>query len=75
MSSLSRQRSVNVMQIVNSQMNNAFNVLKNRLNSKIRLELTLTQTTCDAQSQLIFKLRDRSKNDQKTTKNSQNEEL
>jgi hypothetical protein len=35
MSSSSRQRSVSVMQMINSQTNNAFNVLRNRLSIRV----------------------------------------
>jgi hypothetical protein len=75
MSSSSRQRSVSIVQIANSQINNAFDVLKNRSNSRIRSELTFTQRTKNAQTQLTFKLRDRLSNSRKTTKSTQNEEL
>ncbi len=75
MSSSSRQRSVNVMQIITSQINNAFYVLKNRSNSKIEFESIFTSTTRDTQTQFTLKLKDRSSNNRKTTKNSQNEEL
>jgi hypothetical protein len=47
-SSSSRQRSVSIVQIVNSQINNAFDVLKNRSNSKIKSELIFTQKTKNA---------------------------
>jgi hypothetical protein len=75
MSSSSRQRSVSVMQIISSQINNAFNVLRNRSNLRIKLESTSTSTTHDTQTQLTLKLKDRSSNSRKTTKSSQNEEL
>jgi hypothetical protein len=75
MSSSSRQRSVSIVQIANSQINNAFDVLRNRSNSRIRFELIFTQRTKNAQTQLTFKLRDRSSNSRKTAKSTQNEEL
>jgi hypothetical protein len=75
MSSSSRQRSVNIVQIANSQINNAFDVLKDRSNSRIRSELIFTQKTKNAQIQFTFKLRDRLSNSRKTTKSTQNEEL
>ncbi len=75
MSSSSRQRSVNAVQIISSQINNAFNVLKNRSNSKIRFESTFTSTTRDTQTQFTLKLKNRFSNNKKTAKNSQNEEL
>jgi hypothetical protein len=70
MSSSSRQRSVNIVQIVSSQINNAFDVLRNRSNSKIRSELTFTQKTKNAQIQLTLKLKDRLSNSRKTTKDT-----
>jgi hypothetical protein len=63
------------VQIVNNQINNAFNVLKDRSNLRIKLESIFMQTTCDSQSQLIFKFRNQSFNNKKTTKSSQNEKL
>jgi hypothetical protein len=75
MSSSSRQRSVSIVQIVSSQINNAFDVLRNRSNSRIKSELTFTQRTKNAQTQFTFKLKDRSSNSKKTTKSTQNEEL
>jgi hypothetical protein len=75
MSSSSRQRSVSIVQIASSQINNAFDVLKNRSNSRIRSELTFTQRTKNAQTQFTLKLRDCSSNSRKTTKSTQNEEL
>jgi hypothetical protein len=75
MSSSSRQRSVNIVQIANNQINNAFDVLKNRSNSKIKFELTFTQKTKNAQTELTLKLKNRSSNNKKTTKSTQNEEL
>jgi hypothetical protein len=75
MSSSSRQRSVSIVQIVNSQSNNAFDVLRNRSNSRIKSELIFTQRTKNAQTQLTLKLKDRSSNNRKTTKSTQNEEL
>jgi hypothetical protein len=75
MSSSSRQRSVSIVQIANSQINNAFDVLKNRSNSKIRSQLTFTQKTKNAQTQFTLKLRNRLSNSRKTTKSTQNEEL
>jgi hypothetical protein len=75
MSSFSRQRSVNVVQVISSQTNNAFDVLRNRSNSRIRSELTFTQKIENAQSQFTLKLRNRFSNSRKTIKSSQNEEL
>jgi hypothetical protein len=75
MSSSSRQRSVNIVQIVSNQINNAFDVLRNRLNTRIRSELTFTQKTKNEQTQFTLKLRDRSSNSRKTTKSTQNEKL
>jgi hypothetical protein len=75
MSSSSRQRSVNIVQIANSQINNAFDVLRNRSNSRIKSELTFTQRTKNAQTQLTLKFKDRSSNSKKTTKSTQSEEL
>jgi hypothetical protein len=75
MSSFSRQRSVSVMQVVNNQISNAFEMLKNRSNSRIKFEFTLTQKMKNAQTQFMLKFRDRSLNSKKTTKSSQNEEL
>jgi hypothetical protein len=75
MSSLSRQRSVNVVQIISSQTNNAFDVLRNRSNSRIRFEFTFTQKIENALSQFMLKFKDRFSNNRKTTKSSQNEEL
>ncbi len=75
MSSSSRQQSVSIVQIVSSQINNAFDVLRNRSNSRIRSELTFTQKTKNAQTQLTLKLKDRFSNSRKTTKSTQNEEL
>jgi uncharacterized membrane protein YfhO len=69
------QRSVSIVQIVSSQINNAFDVLKNRSNSRIKSELTFTQKTKNAQTQFTLKLKDRSSNSRKTTKSTQNEEL
>jgi hypothetical protein len=75
MSSSSHQQSVSIVQIASSQINNAFDVLRNRSNSRIKFELTFTQRTKNAQTQLTLKLRDRSSNSRKTTKSTQNEEL
>ncbi len=75
MSSSSCQRSINVMQIINNQINNAFNVLKNRSNSKVKFEFTFKSMTHDTQTQFTFKFKDRSSNNRKTAKSSQNEEL
>ncbi len=75
MSSFSRQRSVSVVQIISSQINNAFDVLRNRSNSRIKSEFTFTQKTKNAQTQFTLKLKDRSSNNKKTTKSSQNEKL
>jgi hypothetical protein len=75
MSSFLRQRSVNVVQVINSQINNAFDVLRNRSNLRIKFELTFTQKTKNAQKQFTFKFKNRSSNNRKTTKSSQNEEL
>jgi hypothetical protein len=75
MSSSSRQRNVSIVQIVNNQINNAFDVLKNRSNSRIRSELTFTQKTKNAQTQLTLKFKNRLSNSKKTTKNTQNEKL
>jgi hypothetical protein len=75
MSSFSRQRSVSVVQVISSQTNNAFDVLRDRSNSRIRFEFTFTQKIENAQSQFTLKFRDRLSNSRKTTKSSQNEEL
>ncbi len=75
MSSSSRQQSVSVVQIINSQINNAFNVLRDRSNSRIRFKFIFTQRTKNAQTQFTLKLKNRSSNNKKTTKSSQNEEL
>jgi hypothetical protein len=75
MSSSSSQRSINIVQIASSQINNAFDVLKDRSNSRIRCELIFTQRTKNAQTQFTLKLRDRLSNSRKTTKSTQNEEL
>jgi hypothetical protein len=75
MSSSSRQRSVSIVQIANNQINNAFDVLRNRSNSRIKSELTFTQKTKNAQTQFTLKLKDRLSNSRKTTKSTQNEEL
>jgi hypothetical protein len=75
MSSLSHQRSVSIVQIASSQINNAFDVLRNRSNSRIKSELTFTQKTKNAQTQFTLKLKDRFSNSRKTTKSTQNEEL
>ncbi len=75
MSSLSRQRSVSIVQNVSNQINNAFDVLRNRSNSKIKSELIFTQKTKNAQTQLTLKLKDHSSNSRKTTKSTQKEEL
>jgi hypothetical protein len=75
MSSSSRQRSVSIVQIANSQINNAFDVLRNRSNSRIKSELTFTQRTKNAQTQFTLKLKDRFSNSRKTTKSTQNDEL
>jgi hypothetical protein len=75
MSSSSRQRNVSIVQIASNQTNNAFDVLKNRSNSRIKSELTFTQKTKNAQTQLTFKLKERLLNNRKTTKSTQNEEL
>jgi hypothetical protein len=75
MSSSLRQRSVSVIQIINSQINNAFNVLKDQSNSRIKFESTFTSTTDDTQTQFTLKLRNRSSNNKKRAKSSQNEEL
>jgi hypothetical protein len=75
MSSSSRQRNVNIVQIASSQINNAFDVLRNWSNSRIRSELTFTQRTKNAQTQFTFKLKNRFSNSRKTTKSTQNEEL
>ncbi len=74
-SSSSRQHSVNVMQIISSQINNAFNVLRNRSNSRIKFESTFTSMTRDTQTQFTLKLKTRFSNNNKTAKSSQNEEL
>ncbi len=63
------------MQIISNQINNAFDVLRNRSNSRIKSELTFTQRTKNAQTQFTFKLRNRSSNSKKTTKSTQNEKL
>jgi hypothetical protein len=75
MSSSSRQRRVNIVQIVSSQINNAFDVLRNRSNSRIKFELIFTQKTKKTQTQFTLKLKDRFSNSRKTTKSTQNEEL
>jgi secreted PhoX family phosphatase len=77
MSLSSRQRSVSVVQITSNQSNNAFNVLKDRFNSRIKSESTLTFTTTslDSQIQSTLKSRDRLSNSRKTIESSQNEKL
>ncbi len=74
-SSSSCQRSVNIVQIASSQINNAFDVLKDRSNTRIKSELTFTQKTKNVQTQFTFKFKDRSSNNRKTTKSTQNEKL
>jgi hypothetical protein len=75
MSSSSRQRSVSVMQMFSSQTNNAFDVLKNRLNTRTFQKLTQnTQTQTSIQSQTVFKSRKRSFNNKKTIESRQNDD-
>jgi hypothetical protein len=66
MSSSSRQRSVNVVQMFNNQTNNAFDVLKNRLNTRtFQKTAQNTQKQTSIQSQIVFKSRKRSFNNKK----------
>jgi hypothetical protein len=75
MSSLSRQRNVNNVQIISNQINNAFDVLKDWSSSKIKFELTFAQKTKNAQTQFTLKLKNRLSNNRKTTKSTQKEKL
>jgi hypothetical protein len=61
--------------MINNQINNAFNVLKNRSNSKIKSELIFTQKTKNVQTQFTLKFKNRCSNNKKTMKNTQNEKL
>jgi hypothetical protein len=75
MSSFLRQRSVDVVQVISSQINNAFDVLRNRSNSRIKSEFTFTQRTKNAQTQFTLKLKNRFSNSRETITNSQKKEL
>jgi hypothetical protein len=75
MSSSSRQRNVNIVQMFNSQMNNAFDVLKNRSNTRMFQETTQsTQISISTQSQIVFKSREKSFNSRKTIESKQNDD-
>ncbi len=75
MSSSSRQRSISVVQMFSSQMNNAFDVLKNRLNTWASQKTTQnTQTQTSIQSQTVSKSRERSLNSRKTIESRQNDD-
>jgi hypothetical protein len=75
MSSSSRQRSVSVVQMFNSQTSNAFDVLKNRLNTRAFLKtMQNTQSQTSIQSQTAFKSRERSLNNRKTIESKQNDD-
>ncbi len=75
MSSSSRQRSVSVVQMFSSQTSNAFDVLKNRLNTRAFQKTTQnTQMQTSIQSQIVFKSRKRSLNSRKTIESRQNDD-
>ncbi len=75
MSSSSRQRSVDVMQMFNSQTNNAFDVLRNRSDTRMSQKTTQsTQTQISIQSQITFKSREKSLNNKKTIESKQNDD-
>jgi hypothetical protein len=75
MSSSSRQRSVNVMQMFSSQTSNAFDVLRDRLNTRASQKTTQnTQTQTSIQSQIVSKSRKRSLNSRKTIERRQNDD-
>jgi hypothetical protein len=70
MSSSSRQRSVNVVQVFSSQTSNAFDVLT-RASQKTAQS---TQTQTSIQSQTVSKSRDKSLNSKKTIESRQNDD-
>ncbi len=75
MSSSSRQLSVNIMQIFNNRTSNAFDVLKDRSNTRTSQKITQsTQTQTSIQSQTAFKSRERSFNNKKTIESRQNDD-
>jgi hypothetical protein len=73
MSSSFRQRFVSVVHIINSQTNNAFDVLKDH--SSTRAFQNFTQSTqSQTQSQIVFKSSRRSSNNRKTIESRRNDE-
>ncbi len=75
MSSFSRQRSVSVVLMISNQTSNAFDVLKNRLNTRTSQKTSQsTQTQTSTQSQTVFKSRKRSLNSRKMIESRQNDD-
>ncbi len=75
MSSFSRQRSVSVVQMLSNQTSNAFDILKNRLNTQTSQKTAQsTQTQTSIQSQTVSKSRERSLNSRKTIESRQNDD-
>jgi hypothetical protein len=73
MSSSFRQRSISVVQMISSQTNNAFDVLKDH--SSTRASQDFTQSTqSQTQSQTVSKSRRRSSNNRKTIESRRNDE-
>jgi hypothetical protein len=75
MSSSSRQRSVSVVQMFNSQTSNAFDVLKNRSSTQTSQKTAQnTQMQTSIQSQTVSKSRESSLNNRKTIESRQNDD-
>jgi hypothetical protein len=75
MSSSSRQRSVNVVQISSNQTSNAFDVLRNRSSTRASQKtMSSTQSQTFSQFQIISRSRKRSFNSKKTTESRQNDD-
>jgi hypothetical protein len=63
------------MQMFNNQINNAFDVLKDRLNTQtFQKTAQSTQTQTSTQSQTDFKSRERSFNNKKSIESKQNDD-
>jgi hypothetical protein len=75
MSSSFRQRFVSVVQIINSQTSNAFDVLRNHSSTRASQDFTQnTQSQSQTQSQIVFKFKERSSNNKKTIESRRNDE-
>ncbi len=68
-----RQRSVSVMQMISSQSNNAFDVLKNSFSTRTS-QNTIQDTQSQHHFQTDFKSRKRFFNNKKTIENKQNDD-